>query len=221
MDISSVKEIKILLVDNHQMVRQGLRLLIKEQPNMTVVGEASDRKSALEQVRSLSPDLVLMDVHLEGESGIEISRSLLAEFPSLKIIALSGDPDLAVVHDALQAGVSGYITKENSHEELVRAIRTVLDHRLYLSPEVASVVVVDYMKILNEPAGLSKPVLTDRERQLLKLVAEGKRNKEIAEVLAVGVKSVETYRSRLMKKLNCASAADLTRYAIREGITTA
>ncbi|HYG34838.1 MAG TPA: response regulator transcription factor, partial [Clostridia bacterium] len=116
------------------------------------------------------------------------------------------------------AGISAYITKEHGQEELIRAIRTALDHRIYLSPEVASVVVTDYMKTLAQKTAPAKPVVTDRERQLLRLVAEGKRNKEIAAEMEIGVKSVETFRSRLMKKLGCASAADLTRYAIREGI---
>lgn len=213
--------VKILVVDDHQMMRQGLRLLIKEQPDLNVVGEASSCQAALEMTRSLAPQIVLMDVHLPGESGIEVSRQILAEFPKTRIIILSADADLSLVHQALLAGVSGYVTKTNGWEEVLRAIRTVLDFRLYLSPEVASAVVNDYRDTLNGKPALGKPALSERERLLLKLVAEGKRNKEIALTLGVAVKSVETYRSRLMKKLDCASAADLTRYAIREGIASA
>lgn len=212
--------VKILVVDDHQMMRQGLRLLIKEQADLSVVGEASSCQSALEMTRSLAPQIILMDVHLPGESGIEVSRQILAEFPKIRVVILSADADLSLVHQALLAGVSGYVTKTNGWEEVLRAIRTVLDFRLYLSPEVASAVVNDYRDTLNGKPALGKPALSERERLLLKLVAEGKRNKEIALTLGVAVKSVETYRSRLMKKLDCASAADLTRYAIREGIAT-
>lgn len=214
-------EVKILLVDDHQMMREGLRLLLKNQQGLTVVGEAANGQAALELARLHAPDLVVMDIHLPGEDGIAVSRRILAEFPQIRIIVLSSDPDLALVHQALQAGISGYITKENSPEELTRAIQAAMDHRSYLCPEVASVVLEDYMKTLVAKPGPAKPQLTERERQLLKLVAGGKRNKEIAEELGTGVKSVETYRSRLMKKLGCGSTADLTRYAIREGIVSA
>jgi DNA-binding NarL/FixJ family response regulator len=217
----NAEPVKILVVDDHQMMRQGLRLLIKEQPDLTVVGEASSCEAALEMTRTLAPQVILMDVHLPGESGIEVSRKILTEFPKIRIIILSADPDLNLVHQALLAGVAGYVTKTNGWEEVLRAIRTVQEFRVYFSPEIASAVVNDYRDTLNGKPASGKPSLSERERLLLKLVAEGKRNKEIALTLDVAVKSVETYRSRLMKKLDCASAADLTRYAIREGITTA
>ena len=206
------------MVDDHQMMRQGLRLLIQSQEDLELVGETSSGQTALELARTHSPTLVLMDIHLPGENGVEVSRKLLAEFPSLKIMILSADSDLELVEQALLAGVSGYVTKESGWEELLRAIRTVLDNRLYLSPEVASSVVNVHLDVLSGRKGGSKPALGNREKELLKLVAEGKRNKEIAIQMGVGVKSVETYRSRLMKKLGCSSPADLTRYAIREGI---
>jgi DNA-binding NarL/FixJ family response regulator len=215
------KEIKILLVDDHAMLRHGLGRLIGEQRGLLVVGEAASGQTALEQVRALSPHVVVMDIHLGAENGIEVSRRILAEFPAVKIVVLSADSDLAVVTKALQVGVSAYVSKESGSPELIRAIQAVMDHRIHLSPEVSSVLVRDYMKALGQktiPA--SKPILTDRERRLLKLVAEGARNKAIAEALNVGVKSVETYRSRLMRKLGCASANELTRYALREGIAS-
>jgi DNA-binding NarL/FixJ family response regulator len=160
-----------------------------------------------------------MDILLSGENGIELSREILAEFPSVKIVALSSESHLKLVHKALQAGISAYVIKASAPEELLRAIAAVMNYRIYLCPEVASEVVTDYMNVMNGTViPVSKPNLTNREQGVLKLVAEGKRNKEIAEALEINVKSVETYRSRLMKKLGCASASELTRYAIREGI---
>jgi two-component system, NarL family, response regulator NreC len=213
--------VSILLVDDHAMVREGLRRVLQDQKGMTVVGEASCSQSALEQIRTLAPEVVVMDIHLKGENGIATSRRILDEFPSIKIIVLSADASSALITEALLAGISAYVIKENSSDELIRAVRSVMDHRTYLSPEVASVVVGNYVKSLsNLSITASKPLLTDRERQLLKLVAEGKRNKEIAELLKVRVKSVETYRARLTKKLGCANTSELIRYAIREGITS-
>lgn len=213
--------IRILLVDDHQMLRDGVRRMLGEHPGLSVVGDASNGAAALAQVRATRPHVVVMDVHLPGENGIEISQRLLREFPEVKVVVLTGENQLVTVRQALQAGVAAFLTKEGSTDQLVRAIREVMDGRVYLSPDIASLVVQDYMSEVVGKPGVSKPVLTERDRLLLKLVAEGKRNKEIADVLGVEVKSVETYRSRLMRKLNCSSPADLTRFAIREGIATA
>lgn len=212
--------VRILLVDDHEMMRKGLLLLLQSQPDVSVVGEASSAPDALAQVRAQQPGLVIMDVHLPDTDGIETSRQILAEFPATKIVALSADPDLALVNAALQAGVAAYLTKDCGPDELLKAIRAALENRIYLSPDVASVVVHDYMRTVIHKSSSDRPRLSDREQQLLKLVAEGKRNKEIATVLNVGVKSVETYRSRLMKKLGCSSTVELTRYALREGIAS-
>jgi DNA-binding NarL/FixJ family response regulator len=217
----NTETITVLLVDDHQMMREGLRRMLLEQPGLRVVGEAANGRTALEQVRATKANVVVMDVHLPGENGIEVSERILAECPGTKIVVLSADADLALVRRALQAGISGYLTKNAPPEDMVRAIREAMDQRLYLAQEVAAVVVQDYMKLVVNRSAPAKSELTARARQLLKLVAEGKRNKEIADAMQVGVKSVETYRSRLMRKLNCASPADLTRYAIREGITDA
>jgi two-component system, NarL family, response regulator NreC len=212
--------IKIFLVDDHRLMREGVRALLTGHPTLRVVGEAGSRSTALEQIRALQPDVVVMDIHLPGENGIEISAQLLAEFPHTKIIILSGDTELATVQKALQVGVSGYLTKNDPPEEIVCAINAVMDQRIHLCPEVAAIVAADYVKVVVNHSAPAKPVLSERELLLLKLVAEGKRNKEIADALQVTAKSVETYRSRLMHKLNCNSAAELTRYALREGITT-
>ncbi len=216
----SATEIKILLVDDHPMMREGVRRLLGEQAGLRVVGEAASFQTALRQVHATQPDVIVMDIHLPGENGIEISERVLSEFPKIKIVVLSADMDLTTVQRALHAGVSGYISKNASPEEMVRAIHAAVDQRMYLCPESAAVVMKDYLESVIRPSTPALPALTDRERLLLKLVAEGRRNKEIAAALKVGLKSVETYRSRLMRKVGCASAADLTRYAIREGIAS-
>jgi DNA-binding NarL/FixJ family response regulator len=218
----SQNETRILLVDDHQMMRQGLRQLLAVEPGLIVVGDAGNGQSAREQVRALSPHLVLMDIHLRDESGVEITRQMLAEFPAVKVIALSSDSAVELVLQALRAGVAGYLLKENGADELVRAIHTVMDHRLYLSPAVSSAVILQFMESSSHVAvGPAGADLTERERMLLLLIAAGNRNKEMAAALAVTVKSVETYRSRFQKKLGCAGTAELVRYAIREGIAKA
>lgn len=216
----STPEIKILLVDDHRLMREGLRALLQQQPGLHVVGEAGESRSAVEQVRTTQPDVIIMDVHLPGENGIEVFAHLRTQFPHLKVIILSGDTELATIKKALQAGVAGYLTKSDPPEEVVRALREVMDHRIHLSPEISGLVAQDYAQTLAHQPPEEKPTLSERERQLLRLVAEGKRNKEIAEALQVTAKSVESYRSRLMHKLNCNSAAELTRYALREGIAS-
>jgi DNA-binding NarL/FixJ family response regulator len=196
--------------------------LLAVEPGLIVVGDAGNGQSAREQVRALSPHLVLMDIHLRDESGVEITRQMLAEFPAVKVIALSSDSAVELVLQALRAGVAGYLLKENGADELVRAIHTVMDHRLYLSPAVSSAVILQFMESSSHVAvGPAGADLTERERMLLRLIAAGNRNKEMAAALAVTVKSVETYRSRLQKKLGCAGTAELVRYAIREGIAKA
>ena len=215
-------EVKILLVGDEPMMRQGLRQLIATTPGMSVVGEAFDGHTAMDQIRTSEPDLVLADIHLPGMDGMESVRRMLTEFPSVKVIALSSSPELEFVQHALRSGVSGFVVKNHNFDELTRAIHEVMEHRLYLSPEVCSLAIKDIIKSLNGrkplPAGVA---LSDRERLLLRLVSEGKRNKEIAAEMSVTFRSVETYRSRLMDKLGCGSVAELVRYAVRAGIIQA
>jgi DNA-binding NarL/FixJ family response regulator len=217
----NANETRILLVEDQPIVRQGLRRLIEEVTGMRVVGEVANGQDMFTALQSVVPDVVVMDIHLARENGLEITRRLLAQFPAVKVVVLSGDLSLDLVREALRSGVSAYVTKGQTPADLVRAIHSAIDHRIYMSPDAAALATGDYLKILEEktiPA--SKPMLTGRELRLLQLVAEGKRNKDIAEVLGVGAKSVETYRGRLMKKLGCANANELTRYALREGIAS-
>jgi DNA-binding NarL/FixJ family response regulator len=211
--------VNILLVDDHHLVRQGLRRLVDSEQDMRVVGEASDEGSAVELVRQFSPDCVVMDVYLSQTCGIEAGRRICSEFPRTKIIALSSDANPRTAVKALRAGFSGYVLKENRVEELIRAIRLVADNNIYLCPSVSTSVTQCFMESIgDDQETIGKPELTERERRLLVLVAEGRRGKEIAGILRLNPKSIETYRSRLMKKLGCSSIADLTRHAIREGL---
>jgi DNA-binding NarL/FixJ family response regulator len=209
---------KILLVDDHPMTRNGARELLGRQPDLDVVGEASSGEPALRLARELRPDVVLMDIHLLGANGIETTRRILAELPDAKVIIFSCEMGRDFVDQALQAGACGYVVKTSALEELAKAIEWVMEGKLYLSPEMSAGILEDYRRGLAGGPMPSKPVLSERERQLLRLVAEGRRNKEIADQMAVSAKSVETYRSRLMKKLGYSSSAELVRHAIREGI---
>lgn len=213
-------EVKILLVDNHQMARQGLQQLIAARLGLTVVGEAACAQSAMEQIRTSGPHLVLMEIGpTQNESGVESVRQILAEFPAVRIIALSNESELPYALQALHAGAAGYVVKKHGVEDLFRAIDAVMEYEFYLSPDVSSAAIKGLMKsYLGRNSARAGVTLSDREQWLLQMIAGGKRNKEMAGEMAVGIKSVETYRSRLMKKLGCASVAELVRFAIREGV---
>jgi two-component system response regulator NreC len=210
--------VKVLLVDDHPVLRNGLRQAMAQRPDLTVVGEASTGASALEQAAKLTPDLIVLDVHLSDMNGIETARKILGVLPSAKILIFSGDVARPLVDSALQAGAHGYVCKRNAVEDVMQAIDVVMAGKLFFSPEVSAGILEDYRKGLIEAHEQSKPLLSEREVQLLRLIAEGRRNKEIAVQLGISSKSVETYRSRLTKKLGYSSPAELVRYAIREGI---
>jgi DNA-binding NarL/FixJ family response regulator len=214
-----MSQARILIVDDHRIVCEGLCRMLQEQPDMAVIGVAANARSAMDQIRARSPDVVIMDMYLGEEYGIQVSQQILAEFPGIRIVVLSVESNQTVVIEALQAGVLGYVTKADDTSELVRAIRSVMDGRTYLCPELASSIVAAYMKaVADQTIPSSNPELATGELNLLKLIAEGKRNKEIARVLDAGTKTVATRRLRLMKKLGCSSSSELTRYAIREGL---
>ena len=209
---------RILLIDDHRLLRDGLRALLARHHEFRVTGEAGDGASALRAVRSQPFDIVLLDVHLPDMNGIEVARRILAVFPEIKVIVLSSDHSHDCVHEALLAGVSGYILKDNATDDLLRALHTVVAGQLYLCPEVSTDIVASYRSGLLPNVAPPQPLLSERELQVLKLLADGLRTKEIADNLGIGAKSVETYRARLMEKLKLGSVAELTRYAVREGI---
>jgi two-component system NarL family response regulator len=211
----------ILLVDDHQLVRKGLRMLLEREVGLTVVGEAGTGTEGLRLFGELRPDVVVLDIHLPDIDGLEVARRLLSENPAARVVILSGDAEVDFINEALLAGVKGYILKSGAEEDLVHAIRAALSGKAYLCPEISTVVLADYRKTLIGAASPSKPTLSAREREVLKYIAHGLRTKETAAQMGVGVKTAETYRRRLMRKLGYTSIAELTRYAIREGIASA
>lgn len=207
--------ISLLLVEDHEIVRDGLLALLEPQKNITVVGLAADGRAAVEMAQQLAPDIVLMDIGLPRLNGIEATREILAVAPKSRIIILTVRMDQACVQDALQAGASGYLLKESGFHELQSAIEQVAAGKLYLSPQISSAIISTCFghKSTSGFTGLS-----GREREVLQLVAEGLSTKEIAAALHVSVKTVETHRTRIMSRLNLHNIAQLTRYAVREGL---
>jgi DNA-binding NarL/FixJ family response regulator len=212
--------IKVLIADDHQIVRQGLRTLLEREPDLEVVAEAENGRSTVRLARESHPEVIIMDVAMPDMNGIEATRQIISEMPKVKVIALSMYADRRFVANMLKAGASGYLLKDCASEELVRAIRVVMAHKTFLSPGVADIVVKDYVQapLGSEVSAFS--VLSNREREVLQLMAEGRSTNQIAECLHVSVKTVETHRQQMMQKLKMHSVAELTKYAIREGLTT-
>jgi len=212
--------VKILLADDHKITRQGLRSLLEKEPDMEVVAEAEEGRTAVRLVRELLPDVVVMDVSMPDLNGMEATRQIVAEHPNVKVIALSIHSDNLFVSEMLKSGASGYLLKDCAFEELARAIHVVVDGKTYLSPAVLGVVVDDYLHRLARTESPSSEVLTDREREVLQLIAEGKSTKQVALKLHISVKTVETHRRQIMSKLDIHTIAELTKYAIRKGLNS-
>jgi len=212
--------IRILLADDHKIIREGLRALLDGESNMEVVAEAEDGRTAVQLTRKLSPDVVVMDISMPDLNGIEATRQILRDHPGAKVIALSMHSDRQFAARMLEAGASGYVVKDAAFEELATAIRTVVDGRVYLCSLVTGLVVEDYVRRLPETEPKVTSPLSPREREALQLLAEGKTTKEAARELHVSVKTVETHRRNIMEKLNLHSVAELTKYAIRAGLTS-
>ncbi len=206
--------IKILLVDDHTVVRKGIRMILSAQPDMEVVAEAKNGLEATVEAKRTQPDVVIMDVNMEGLNGIEGTRRVAEVSPRSRVLALSMHRDAVYVREMLRAGAKGYLVKDADDDALLDAVRAVARGEAYLSPSVADAVLTDYRKHVTNPIDL----LTAREREVLQLIAEGKTNKDIANQLTLSVYTVEAHRSRLMEKLNLHSTGDLVRFAIRNGI---
>lgn len=212
-------KIRILLVDDHTMFRAGLRVLLDLYPDFEVVGEAGDGQEALALVREQSPDVVLMDIAMPGLDGLMATRRIREESPQSRVIVLTQHENKEYITPALQVGASGYVLKRSADEELVSAIRAAYQGRTYLDPLVTGIVVDDYRRRLERvPVGDPYESLTDREREVLVLVAKGRTNREIAELLHISPKTVDFHRTNLMRKLDMHSRTELTRYAIRRGL---
>jgi two-component system, NarL family, response regulator NreC len=212
---------RILIADDHRIVREGLRSLLEDQTGITVVGEAEDGRKAVELASRLRPDIVIMDLTMPGLNGIEATRQITASHSDMKVIALSIHTDRRFVRQMFEAGASGYVLKEGAFEELARAIRAVASGQAFVSPGITEILIEDCVRLKSsKSASAGTPALSSREREVLQLLAEGKSTKEIATVLRVATKTVETHRRQVMLKLQLNSVAELTKYAIREGLTS-
>jgi len=211
-------DIKILLVDDHKIVFESLQSLLDEQHDMRVVGWAENGRSAVEKVKELEPAVVIMDVAMPGLNGIEATQQITSHYPGTKIIALSMHAEKQFVTGILNAGASGYLTKNCSSAELVNAIRSVAANKKYLSPDVAGVVIEESLNKSPKKGPSALSILTMREREVLQLIVEGNTIKQIAERLYLSIKTIHTHRNQIMQKLNIHSTAALTKFAIREGM---
>ncbi len=212
--------ITILLVDDHGIMRAGLRALIGEQDDMHVVGEAGDGREGVRLAAKLKPDVIIMDISMPGLNGIDATRQILSDNPGGRIIALSMHTEQRLVTEMIKAGAMGYLLKDCAIDEVIGAIRAVQGSQTYLSRKIADMVMKDYALRLPEGGTSVLDSLAPREREVLQLLAEGKRTREIAEMLALSIKTVEYYRQQIMLKLNVESVAEMTKLAIREGLTT-
>lgn len=209
-----MKRIRILLADDHAVVRQGFKMILGEQPDMEVVGEAGNGREALQLAESLKPDLVVMDVAMPELNGIEATRRMIDAAPHARVLALSMHKDSVYVREILRAGARGYLLKDSVAGDLVFAVRAVAQGEGYISPSVSNAVLDDYRKHVTNPIDL----LSSREREVLQMLAEGKTNKEIAVTLNLSVYTVEAHRGRIMEKLNVHSINELVRFAVRNGL---
>ncbi|MDX2315711.1 MAG: response regulator transcription factor [Gammaproteobacteria bacterium] len=210
--------IRVLLADDHKILRQGLRTLLEQEADIDVVGEADNGRASVKLAGELAPDVVIMDVAMPDLNGIDATHRITEADPGARVLALSMHSDGRYVKGMLQAGARGYILKDCASEELTRAIRTVMAGQVYVSPGVTGVIVNDYVRQLSAATG-APAALSQREREVLQLLAEGASTAAIAADLHLSVKTIETHRKRIMDKLELRSIAELTKYAIREGIT--
>jgi DNA-binding NarL/FixJ family response regulator len=209
-----MKRIRILLADDHAVVRQGFKMILDAQPDMEIVGQAANGREAVDLAEQLRPDVVVMDVAMPELNGIEATRRLASSVPHVRVVALSMHKDSVYVREILRAGARGYLLKDSGAADLVAAIHAVASGESYLSPSVSNAVLDDYRRHATNPIDL----LTSREREVLQLLAESKTNKEIAGVLNLSVYTVEAHRGRIMEKLNLHSIAELVLFAVRNGL---
>ena len=206
--------IKILLADDHALVRHGFRMILAAQPDMEIAGEAGNGREAVELAQKLKPDVVVMDVAMPELNGIEATRRIIELAPRARVLALSMHKDAVYVREILRAGARGYLLKDSADADLLAAVRAVAKGEGYLSPGVSDAVLSDYRRHVTDPLDL----LTSREREVLQLIAEGKTNKEIATSLNLSVYTVEAHRGRLMEKLKLHSTGELVRFSVRSGL---
>jgi DNA-binding NarL/FixJ family response regulator len=214
-----MKKIRILIADDHGIVRTGLRLQLERNENFEVVGEAVDGREAVSMAEKLSPDIVIMDIAMPNLNGIQAAAQIIKNQPTTGIVILSMYSDETYITRTLAAGAKGYLLKENAQVDLYRAIQVVAQGKPFFSPAIANTLLEDYMRQMQQ-RGLtdSYDLLTDREKEILQLLAEGKSNKEVATMLDLSTNTVETHRNRIMQKLDLHSAAEIVLYAVRKRI---
>jgi len=214
-----MSNIRVLLADDHIIMRKGLRLLLERQPNVTVVGEASDGRECVELARAEKPDVVIMDLAMPNLNGIEAARQIVNQNPEIAVAVLSMHSDESYVIRALKAGARAYLLKDSAESDLIGAIKALSEGKSFFSPAISKLLVEDYMRAL-ERKGVedSYELLTTREREILQLLAEGKSNKEVANMLNLSLYTVETHRTHILQKLNLHTVPELILYAVRKGI---
>lgn len=214
-----MNKIRVLLAEDHTIVRQGLRALLEQSDDIKVIAEAEDGREAVNKTEQLKPDIVLMDISMPILNGIEATRQIKKKFPDIKVLILTMHTTEEYISQILHAGASGYLVKKSAHHELLSAIKAIQKGSSYLSPLVSKKVIDEYLHKTKEDIKQDRyEKLTTREREVLQLIAEGKANKEIAELLYLSVKTVETHKAHLMEKLNLHTTTDLIKYAIQKGI---
>lgn len=211
---------RILLVDDHEILLGGLRAMIEPEPGLEVVGEARDGLEAVDKAQELEPDLTVMDVSMPGLNGIEATRRITSARPETRVLCLSSHSDPVMVEAMLEAGASGYLLKDYAVDELLRALEVVMAGETYLSPRIAGGVVQSLLRGQRSSSTSMLSQLTEREREVLQLIAEGHSNREIAERLHLSPKTVGSHREHIMQKLDIHSIAGLTKYAIQQGLTS-
>ncbi len=211
---------RVIIADDHAILRDGMRTLLETKLGFEVVGEAQDGKTAVSLVREYVPDLVMMDLNMPGMNGIEAARAITREFSGVKIIALTMHHDKRYAIEMFQAGAMGYLLKDSSFDEVADAVRAVMNNQRYISPAIGADALKECLDRLTGLKPRDIDPLTPKEREVLQLLAEGKTNKEIADFLNVSIKTVDNHRQRVMEKLDLHTVAELTKYAVREGLTS-
>jgi len=213
-------KIRIIVADDHRLMRQGLSSLLDAEPDLQVVGGADSGREAVSLTAKLQPDVVVIDIAMPDLNGVEATRQIKRDNPGVRILALSTHKDVRYATGMVQAGANGYVLKTAAFDQLAEAIRCIMGGESYLSPEIASVMMQDYAHRLRQDDSTPQAVLTEREREVIQLVAEGKSTREISEMLHLSPKTVDSHRQKMMDKLDLHTVAELTRYAIREGIVS-
>lgn len=212
--------IRVLLVDDHKIMREGLKSLLTKAADIEIVAQAANGVEALQKVEECNPDVIVMDLTMPEMGGIEATKRIIAIRPEVKVLALSMIQDKECVVESLKAGAKGYLIKDCAGEELLGAIRTLASGESYLCSRITELVIRDYTQFNDEGSSASTIKLSKREREVLQLIADGKNTKEIAHMFGVSIKTIDVQRANIMKKLNLYSIAELTKYAVREGLTS-